>query len=168
MTRTTRELLALAALMGAILARGVGVYLRAQHQAAAAFPRSPKQQKRALILAADELTGMFHVHPLDEYRITAYASGQDCTTLLLTSTIVLDDNMVEDLHFGGGVPAYRNGVMGFALARGFSRVKYVDTWGKTWLGHLDGAGVVPFNREHFSAEQAEGGAVCGEYERGGH
>ena len=63
----------------------------------------------------------------------AKAAGPDCAILLVRTGVVLDDTMVESLHYGGGAyDIWQGGVQQFLRERGFRGVVYRDVVDRVW------------------------------------
>jgi len=67
------------------------------------------------------------------WHVHARAAGRDCDVLLVSTSIVLDDSMVEGLHYGGGYyGVMEGGVRRFCRERKFRGVTYTDSSTKVW------------------------------------
>lgn len=85
------------------------------------------------IAAANDLTGRFSRSRLASWNIRASASGADCAVLFIEVPIVLDDSMVEAMHYGAGAYALDGaGVQRFADQRAFRAVTYEDKSRRRW------------------------------------
>ena len=85
------------------------------------------------IAAANDLTGRFSRSRLSSWNIRASASGADCAVLFVEVPIVLDDSMVEAMHYGAGAYAIDGaGVQRFADERSFRAVTYEDKSRRRW------------------------------------
>jgi hypothetical protein len=85
------------------------------------------------IAAASTFTRQYASSRLAYWDVRAHAAGSDCGVLLVESKIVLEDAMVEKLHYGGGAyDIYKGGVQQFWRDRGFRGVAYRDGAGRIW------------------------------------
>jgi hypothetical protein len=85
------------------------------------------------VTAADELTRECSRSRFERWNIRATAAGKDCEVLLVETAIVLDDSLVEALHYGAGaydVP--KGGVQQFFREKGFRGVTYRDASARVW------------------------------------
>ena len=82
---------------------------------------------------ADELTAEFAHSRFAGWHIRGTAVGNDAAVLCVSIAIVLDDSMVEALHYGGGFyDVTAGGIQGFMRAHRFRGVVYVDKTGRVW------------------------------------
>jgi hypothetical protein len=85
------------------------------------------------IAAASAFTERYASSSLAYWDVRAHAAGPDCGVLLVESKIVLEDAMVEALHYGGGAyDVYKGGVQQFWHDRAFRGVAYRDGTGHVW------------------------------------
>jgi hypothetical protein len=68
-----------------------------------------------------------------KWDIRATAAGHDCGVLLITTSQVMDDSLVEALHYGAGAyEVVEGGVQGFSRTRAFRGVVYSDPTKRFW------------------------------------
>jgi hypothetical protein len=94
-------------------------------------PSSPPHSVH--VTAADRFTRNYAQSKLARWHVEASAAGDDCGVLLVQTAIVMDDSMVEALHYGAG--AYRvddRGVYQFYREHSFRGVAYKDPSRKVW------------------------------------
>lgn len=85
------------------------------------------------IAAADAFTSRYAKSRLSGWNIRARASGTDCDVLFVNTAIILEDSMIEAMHYGAG--AYdvdTGGVQQFYRDRTFRGVAYKDGSGRIW------------------------------------
>ncbi|HYI11484.1 MAG TPA: hypothetical protein VEK57_20680 [Thermoanaerobaculia bacterium] len=85
------------------------------------------------VTAANKLTRECSRSRLSRWDLRASAAGKDCAVLLVQTSIVLDDSLVEALHYGAGaydVP--EGGVQQFFRKHGFRGVTYRDSSQRVW------------------------------------
>jgi hypothetical protein len=93
-------------------------------------PRSPRDEH---IAAASRLTDRCAASRLAKWNIRGTAAGADCSVLLVDTSMVLEDSLVEAIHYGTG--AYKvvdGGVRLFTRERAFRGVVYRDRTGRVW------------------------------------
>ncbi len=88
---------------------------------------------QARMSAAQAFTDHYKRNGLAPWHIRGHAAGSDCSVLFVETSIILEDSMVEALHYGAGAyDVYRGGVMQFSRQRAFRGVAYKDSTGKLW------------------------------------
>jgi len=93
-------------------------------------PNTPHNEH---IAAAGMFTDRYAHSRLAHWDIRARAAGADCGVLLIETAIVMEDSMVEALHYGGGAyDVYEGGAQQFWRDRGFRGVAYKDGTGRVW------------------------------------
>jgi len=91
---------------------------------------SPRQQR---ITAASLLTRRCAASRLEKWNIRGAAAGADCNVLLVDTSMVLEDSLVEAIHYGTGAYAVVDGgVRHFTRERAFRGVAYRDRTGHVW------------------------------------
>jgi hypothetical protein len=104
--------------------------------AAAAAPKPPytlADEERIRTKAADLFTKRYAASRLGNWHIVARAAGPRCGVLFVQTQIILEDSMVEAMHYGTGPYAvYEGGVQHFFRERSFRGVAYRDLTGKLW------------------------------------
>lgn len=94
-------------------------------------PASPPHSVH--VTAAHRFTRNYAQSKLARWHVQGSAAGSDCGVLLVQTAIVMDDSMVEALHYGAG--AYRvddRGVYQFYREHSFRGVAYKDPSRKVW------------------------------------
>lgn len=85
------------------------------------------------IAAAHDFTDRYAHSRLAAWKIHAAAAGNDCAVLTVDVSIILDESMVEAMHYGAGAyAAYGGGVERFVRDRDFRGVAYKDASGRQW------------------------------------
>lgn len=85
------------------------------------------------VIAANAFTKQYSQSRLARWQVRASAAGDDCTILLVQTSIILEDSLVEALHYGTGAYAvYKGGVQQFYREGAFRAVAYRDSTGRVW------------------------------------
>ena len=85
------------------------------------------------IAAADALTRKYAASALGEWKVRGKAAGDDCDVLIVATSIIMEDAMVDALHYGAGAyDIYEGGVQNFSTSSAFRGVAYRDASGKVW------------------------------------
>ena len=85
------------------------------------------------IAAARVFTRRFALSNLSAWNVHASAAAEDCGVLFITTSVNLDEPMIETMHYGTGTyDVNRGGVQRFCLERSFRGVAYRDASGHTW------------------------------------
>jgi hypothetical protein len=67
------------------------------------------------------------------WKVRASARGRDCDVLLVETDMVMEDSMVEAMHYGAGAyGVVDGGVQRFCRDRSFRGVAYKDSSGRIW------------------------------------
>jgi len=83
--------------------------------------------------AAASLTDRCAASRLATWNIRGLAAGGDCRVLLVDTPMVLEDSLVEAIHYGSGAYAIVDGgVRHFTRERDFRGVVYRDGTGRVW------------------------------------
>jgi len=101
----------------------------------------PSTEREHHISAATDFTRRYKSSRLAQWNVRATAAGADCSVLLVTTSVSLEEPMIEALHYGTG-PYETNdgGVQRFCRERAFRGVAYRDGAGHTWtFGATDNA-----------------------------
>jgi hypothetical protein len=97
----------------------------------ACTPRQQPSPRDERIAAASLLTRRCAASRLAKWNIRGIASGADCSILLVDTSMVLDDSLVEAIHYGTGPYAVvEGGVRQFTRVRAFRGVAYRDRIGR--------------------------------------
>jgi hypothetical protein len=87
----------------------------------------------AQIAAASTLTVRYAASAMAKWSLRGSAAGADCNVLLVETPVVLDDALVEAIHYGTGAYAVIDGgVRRFTRERAFRAVVYRDRTGRVW------------------------------------
>jgi hypothetical protein len=87
----------------------------------------------AHVAAANLLTQRYATSRFAAWRIRATARGNDCSVLVLQTSIILEDSMIEAMHYGAGsYDTYDGGMQQFTRDHRFRGVAYKDISGKIW------------------------------------
>lgn len=82
---------------------------------------------------ADAFTARYARSRFSGWKIRAEAAGPACDVLRIRTAILIDEMMVETLHYDGGdYDVYEGGVQHFYKERRFRGVVYEDPSGRTW------------------------------------
>jgi hypothetical protein len=99
--------------------------------AIACAPRQQESPRDERIAAASLLTRRCAASRLAKWNIRGVAAGADCSVLLVDTSMVLDDSLVEAIHYGTGPYAVVDGgVRQFTRLRAFRGVAYRDRIGR--------------------------------------
>jgi hypothetical protein len=87
----------------------------------------------AQIAAASTLTARYAASTMAKWNLRGSAAGADCKVLLVETPIVLEDSLVEAIHYGTGAYAVVDGgVRRFTREHAFRGVVYRDHTGRFW------------------------------------
>ncbi len=85
------------------------------------------------IAAAHAFTRRYAQSRFSGWNIRADAAGTDCDVLFVNTSIVLDESMVEALHYGAGTyDIDGGGVQHFSRQQSFRGVAYKDRSARVW------------------------------------
>ena len=83
--------------------------------------------------AANALTDRYAHSALARWDVRGRAAGTDCGVLYVETAIIMEDSMVDALHYGvGAYDVYRGGIQQYSRDRTFRGVAYKDRSGKVW------------------------------------
>jgi hypothetical protein len=83
--------------------------------------------------AADVFTSRYKSSRLSRWGVRASAAGADCAVLFVQTSILLEDSMIEGIHYGAGTyDVFDGGVQQFYRDRKFRGVAYKDPSGRVW------------------------------------
>jgi hypothetical protein len=106
---------------------------RCERTTAPAAHIETSNSKQAHTASAALFTAQCARSRLAKWDIRADATGADCGVLLVETPIVLEDSMVEAMHFGtGAYDVFEGGVQHFSRDRAFRGVAYKDGSGRIW------------------------------------
>lgn len=87
----------------------------------------------AHVAAAGTLTRRYSQSKFEKWNVRARAAGRDCRVLLVETSIILDDSMVEAMHYGAGNYAVDGrGLQHFSRENAFHGVVYRDRTDRLW------------------------------------
>ena len=87
----------------------------------------------ARIDAASLFTKRYSRSVLSVWNVRGAAAGADCDVLVIETSVVMNDAMIEALHYGGGAyGVVDGGVQRFYRDRAFRGVAYRDSAGHVW------------------------------------
>lgn len=85
------------------------------------------------VAAAAFFTEQYAHSRFSKWDIRAQAAGSGCDVLLVRTSQVMDDSMIEAIHYGAGpYEIVRGGVQGFYQQRAFRGVVYSDPTKRFW------------------------------------
>jgi hypothetical protein len=94
-------------------------------------PRATTDNER--VAAANAFTDQYAKSRLARWNLKARAAGPDCSVLLVDTSLILEDSLIEALHYGAGAYAVQEGgVQGFCRQRTFRAAVYHDRSGRMW------------------------------------
>lgn len=83
--------------------------------------------------AAILFTDRYSQSRLSKWNVRASTAGDGCDVLLVHTSIVLEDSLVEAMHYGAGAyGVFEGGVNSFYRQRSFRGVAYKDPTGRVW------------------------------------
>jgi hypothetical protein len=83
--------------------------------------------------AAGFFTKRYSRSPLSVWNVRGAVAGADCDVFLVETSVVMNDAMVEALHYGAGAyGVVEGGVQRFYRDRAFRGVAYRDSAGHVW------------------------------------
>jgi hypothetical protein len=85
------------------------------------------------IVAANAFTQRYAHSRFARWNVRASARGRDCDVLLVETDMLMEDSMVEAMHYGAGAyGVIDGGVQRFYRDRTFRAVAYKDSSGRIW------------------------------------
>jgi hypothetical protein len=101
--------------------------------AAACSPQAPPPKRDLHVRAASEFTERYARSRFAGWKVRGSAAGSDCGVLLVETSMMMEESMVEALHYGAGVyGVVDGGVQQFYRERSFRGVAYKDVSGRVW------------------------------------
>ena len=98
---------------------------------------------------AKALTQRYAASRFAPWHIRATANGRDCAALVIQTSMLLEDSMVEAMHYGAGsYDTYKGGLKQFTRDHDFRGVAYKDVSGRVWT------------YDDVSQKEADGAAAC--------
>jgi hypothetical protein len=93
----------------------------------------PAKDNDLRVAAASRFTEISTQSRLAAWNVRASAAGQGCDVLLVETSIILEDSMVEALQYGAGAYAVvPGGIDRFYGQHFFRGVAYKDSTGRVW------------------------------------
>jgi hypothetical protein len=90
-------------------------------------------ENRVRMNAASGFTALYRHSRMSEWNVRGTAAGADCGVLLVQTAVIMDDSMVEAMHYGADAyDVYRGGVQKFSRDGAFRGVAYKDSTGHLW------------------------------------
>ena len=85
------------------------------------------------VAAANVFTNRYAHSRFARWNVRATARGRDCDVLLVETDMVMEDSMVDAMHYGAGAyGVVDGGVQRFYRDRAFRGVAYKDSSGRIW------------------------------------
>jgi hypothetical protein len=82
---------------------------------------------------AQMFTDLYSGSRLSAWNVRATAAGVDCAVLFVTTTMLLEDSLIDALHYGSGAyDIYEGGIHEFYQRRAFRGVAYQDRSKRIW------------------------------------
>lgn len=92
----------------------------------------PEAEQRQ-VSAANALTKVYTNSALAQWKVRGTAAGKDCGVLFVATSIIMEDALVDALHYGAGAyDIYPGGVNTFSREAKFRGVAYRDATQKVW------------------------------------
>ena len=100
------------------------------------------------VAAAGTFTERYSHSRLSAWNVRGTVVGNDCDVLLVETSIIMEESMVEALHYGAGAyGVYDGGVQRFSHDRAFRGVAYKDSSGRIWTyGNVSAVEVAAMKR----------------------
>jgi len=93
----------------------------------------PAAEEQRRISEATVFTQVYSRSALAQWKVRATAAGKDCGVLYVATSIIMEDALVDALHYGAGAyDIYPGGVKSFSRERAFRGVAYRDATEKVW------------------------------------
>jgi hypothetical protein len=94
-------------------------------------PSPPKHDLH--VTAANVFTQRYAHSRFAGWKVRASASGSGCDVLLVETSVIMEDSMVEAMHYGAGAyGVVDGGVQQFSRDHSFRGVVYKDSSGRIW------------------------------------
>lgn len=88
---------------------------------------------RGRVTAAAMFTEHYAHSRMSQWRVRATAAGKQCDVLVIETPVVMEESMVEAMHYGAGAyDVLEGGVRKFIEDRAFRGVVYKDGTGRVW------------------------------------
>lgn len=93
----------------------------------------PAAERERQISAANAFTKVYSSSALSQWKIRGTAAGKDCGVLFVATSMIMEDALVDALHYGAGAyDIYPGGVKNFSREAAFRGVAYRDATEKVW------------------------------------
>lgn len=93
----------------------------------------PDPTTQLRVSSASVLTERYSHSRLSDWHVRASAAGRDCAVLFVETSMIMDDSIVEAIHYGAGAyDVLEGGVQNFYRERTFRGVAYKDPTGRIW------------------------------------
>lgn len=93
----------------------------------------PAARENIHVKHADLFTQRYAQSRLARWNVHASAAGRDCAVLFVETSMILEDTMIEAMHYGAGAyDIHEGGVQQFLRERAFRGVAYKDRSGRLW------------------------------------
>jgi hypothetical protein len=114
--------------------RKLAVFLLVVLTTSSCGEKKQDDHRQVLVSAAKYLTARCADSRLRGWNVKADAAGSDCRVLYVRTSVVLEDAMIEALHYGAGAYATigRGGIDQFSSESAFRGVAYKDASGRIW------------------------------------
>jgi hypothetical protein len=102
---------------------------------AASVPASTRRStaEQVRIDAANLFTRRYAKSRLSEWKIRAQAAGPRCSVLVVQMSVIMEDSMIEAMHYGtGAYDVVDGGAQRFYRERNFRGVAYKDASDRIW------------------------------------
>jgi hypothetical protein len=121
--------------------KAIGIVLVIAIAASCQSKPRPAKDNDLRVAAASRFTERSAQSRLAAWNVRASAAGQSCDVLLVETSIILEDSMVEALQYGAGAYAVvPGGIERFYGEHSFRGVAYKDASGRVWTyGHVTAA-----------------------------
>ena len=94
---------------------------------------APASSNDPRVADARKFTELYSASRMKRWDIRAAAAGKDCNVLFIRTSLVLEDSLIEAVHFGAGdYDVYNGGVQQFYRDRHFRGVAYQDASNHVW------------------------------------
>jgi hypothetical protein len=89
--------------------------------------------ERVRVDAANLFTSRYAKSRLSEWKIRGQAAGPRCSVLVVQMSVIMEDSMIEAMHYGtGAYDVVDGGVQRFYRERNFRGVAYKDASDRIW------------------------------------
>jgi hypothetical protein len=112
----------------------IALWIAATIAASCKSDRPAPRKYDARLADARAFTTRYSQPAIANWNVRARAAGSDCDVLFVETSIILEDAMIEAMHYGAGAyePIYPGGVQRFSKEHAFRGVAYKDVSGRIW------------------------------------